>query len=108
VINCPYLFSIKFLDGARAARFGRVLLLTTAMAMAGCNSFGPDSLRGTHPLYNEGSMNEQFLQNVVRLRYREPVFFLDVASVTASLKMDMSASAGATKSTGPALTIPVH
>ncbi|MGZ8219508.1 hypothetical protein [Methylomagnum sp.] len=36
-------------------------------------------------------MNEQFIQNIVRLHYRDPVFFLDVASVTASLRMDMSA-----------------
>lgn len=33
-------------------------------------------------------MNEQFIQNIVRLHYRDPVFFLDVASVTASLQMN--------------------
>ncbi len=64
------------------------------VVIAACNSFGPDGLRATHPLYNEaivGSLNEQFVQNLVRLHYRDPVFFLDVASVTASLKLDMSA-----------------
>jgi hypothetical protein len=62
--------------------------------LAACHSFGPDGLRASHPLYNEaivGSLNEQFVQNLVRLHYRDPVFFLDVASVTASLKLDMSA-----------------
>jgi len=62
--------------------------------MAGCYSFGPDELRATHPLYNAAivdSQNEQFIQNIVRLHYRDPVFFLDVTSVTASLKMDLSA-----------------
>ncbi|MGZ8184615.1 MAG: hypothetical protein ACXWT1_21955 [Methylobacter sp.] len=62
--------------------------------MAGCHSFGPDELRGTYPLYNAAivdSQNEQFMQNIVRLHYRDPVFFLDVTSVTASLKMDLSA-----------------
>ena len=79
---------------ARRSRVGRILLLAIATLLSGCNSFGPDSLRGTHPLYNDaivGSMNEQFVQNVVRLRYRDPVFFLDVANVTATLKLDMSA-----------------
>ena len=71
----------------------QLLLLTVTVVLTACNSFGPDALRGTHPLYNDaivGSMNDQFIQNVVRLHYRDPVFFLDVASVTASLKLDMS------------------
>jgi hypothetical protein len=70
------------------------LLCVLALAQTGCDSFGPDRLRGTHPLYNEaivGSMNEQFVHNVVRLHYRDPAFFLDVANVTATLKLDMSA-----------------
>ena len=71
-----------------------LLLLTMATLMSGCYSFGPDELRGTYPLYNAAivdSQNEQFIQNIVRLHYRDPVFFLDVVSVTASLKMDLSA-----------------
>ena len=71
-----------------------LLLLTIATLMNGCHSFGPDELRGTFPLYNAAivdSQNEQFIQNIVRLHYRDPVFFLDVTSVTASLKMDLSA-----------------
>lgn len=61
--------------------------------MSACYSFGPDGLKGTHPLYNAAiveSLNEQFIQNIVRLHYRDPAFFLDVVSVTASLKMDLA------------------
>lgn len=71
----------------------QLLLLTITTVLTACNSFGPDALRGTHPLYNDaivGSMNEQFIQNVVRLHYRDPSFFLDIASVTASLTLNMS------------------
>ena len=71
-----------------------LLLLTIATLMIGCHSFGPDGLRGTYSLYNAAivdSQNEQFIQNIVRLHYRDPVFFLDVVSVTASLKMDLAA-----------------
>ena len=63
----------------------------------GCHSFGPDYLSGTHPLYNTAivtSMNEQFLLNLVRLRYREPTYFLDVASVAASASLNMNGSVG--------------
>jgi hypothetical protein len=68
--------------------------MTIASLMSGCYSFGPDALKGTQSLYNEAivdSQNEQFIQNIVRLHYRDPVFFLDVVSVTASLKMDLGA-----------------
>jgi hypothetical protein len=71
-----------------------ILLLSIATLISGCHSFGPDELRGTHPLYNAAivdSQNEQFIQNIVRLHYRDPAFFLDVVSVTVSLKMDVSA-----------------
>jgi hypothetical protein len=54
------------------------LLLTVVTLMAGCHSFGPDELRGTYPLYNAAivdSQSEQFIQNIVRLHYRDPVFF---------------------------------
>ena len=65
-----------------------LLLLILAALMTGCYSFGPDEIRGTQPLYNAAiveSQNEQFIQNIVRLHYRDPAFFLDVTSVTASL-----------------------
>jgi hypothetical protein len=70
-----------------------MLILSSAALLTACDSFGPDAIRGTHPLYNDaivGSMNEQFIQNIVRLHYRDPIFFLDVASVTASLKLEVS------------------
>lgn len=64
-----------------------------AILISGCDSFGPDAIRGTHPLYNDaivGSMNEQFIQNIVRLHYRDPIFFLDVSNVAANLKLEVS------------------
>jgi hypothetical protein len=81
------------------SRMYLILFLMISPFMTGCHSFGPDGLRGTYPLYNAAivdSQNEQFLQNIVRLHYRDPVFFLDVTSVTASLKMDLAASTNGT------------
>ena len=67
-------------------------LLVAGSMLGGCHSFGPDSLMGTHPLYNDAinqSINDQFLQNLVRLHYRDPTFFLDVVNVAATLKLNL-------------------
>jgi|CXWL01.1.fsa_nt_gi hypothetical protein len=93
MIECLYWLSVIFLDCVRTALFRWILLLTIATVIAGCNSFGPNALRGTHPLYNDaivGSLNDQFIHNIVRLHYRDPPFYLDVASVTASMKLELS------------------
>jgi len=74
-----------------------ISLLALSAHIAGCSSFGPDGLKGTHPLYNEAinsSINEQFVQNLVRLHYRDPTFFLDVASVAATLKLELTGGLG--------------
>jgi hypothetical protein len=70
-----------------------LLLLSLNLLLTSCNSFGPDSLKGSHPLYNEAindSMNEQFMLNLVRLHYFEPTFFLDVTNVAATMKLDFN------------------
>lgn len=111
----------------------RALLLAAlpATLLQGCQSaFGPESLKRTHPAYNAAitaSVNEQMLQNLVRLRYRDVPFFLEIGSVTATLSVGANAQLNAmeSKSTfmllrqlfdlqagqstvqGPTLTLPV-
>ena len=66
-----------------------------AALLSGCQSaFGPQALERTHPAYNEAiisSINEQMLLNLVRMRYRDVTFFLEVSSVTASLSLGANA-----------------
>ena len=73
-----------------------LLIIASAALLSGCQSaFGPQALARTHPAYNEAiiaSINEQMLQNLVRMRYRDVTFFLEISSVTAS--MSLGASAG--------------
>ena len=67
------------------------------LGLPGCHSFGPDELKGTHPLYNQAindSINEQYLQNLVRIHYHDPTFFLDVTNVAATLKLEMNSELG--------------
>ena len=72
-----------------------LLILASAALLSGCQSaFGPQALARTHPAYNEAiisSMNEQMLQNLVRMRYRDVPFFLEIGSVTASLSLGANA-----------------
>ena len=75
-----------------------------AALLQGCQSaFGPESLERTHPAYNAAitaSVNEQMLQNLVRLRYRDVPFFLEIGSVTATLSVGANAQLGGTVAIG--------
>ncbi len=67
--------------------------------LSGClATFGPQAIERTHPAYNEAiiaSINEQMLQNLVRMRYRDVTFFLEIGSVTTSLSLQASAGVDA-------------
>lgn len=84
----------------------RALLLVAlpAALLQGCQSaFGPESLQRTHPAYNAAitaSVNEQMLQNLVRLRYRDVPFFLEIGSVTATLSVGANAQLGGSVAIG--------
>ena len=74
-----------------------VLLAVVLCVAMGCRAVGPTSLQQTHPQYNHAisrSLDEQFLLNLVRLKYRDNPYFLGVASVTTqqSVESDVSAS----------------
>lgn len=60
----------------------------------GC-SVGPTTLRSNRADYNRAlqqSANEQLLMNLVRLKYREPIMFLEVSSISASHSFAVNAS----------------
>ena len=74
-----------------------VFVVGLLCTVLGCQIVGPASLQQTHPQYNHAisqSMDEQFLLNLVRLKYRDNPFFLEVSSVTSqqSVQGDVSAS----------------
>ena len=75
-----------------------VLLAGTLCLVLGCQNFGPRTLQTTHPQYNHAisrSLDEQFLLNLVRLKYRDNPFFLEVSSVTTQQSIQHEVSAGA-------------
>jgi hypothetical protein len=65
--------------------------------LGGCA--GPEAMRVARTQYNEAihdTAKEQLLLNLVRLKYRESVFFLEVNSVATSYKFDASGTLQAT------------
>lgn len=79
------------------------LVFFIILSMGGCRSIGPKELTGTHSLYNQAiatSLDRELLQNLVRLRYRDNPYFLQVGSVTASLKVETSIGTESELNTG--------
>jgi hypothetical protein len=74
------------------------LLLLLTLTLAGCASIGPGSVTRDRFDYGESlaeSWKRQLLLNIVKMRYAEPLFFMDVGQIVAgySLESDISLSA---------------
>ncbi len=68
--------------------------LILAGAAGGCRQAGPSSLKASRSNYNiviQQTSSEQLLLNLVRLRYRDTPYFMQVASVSTSFDFDASA-----------------
>ena len=67
-----------------------LVVLATCMLAAGCSGgFGPRALKFNRNQYNmamQQTSAQELLLNLVRLRYRDTLLFLQVASLSASLK----------------------
>ncbi len=66
------------------------------IGLTSCHQAGPNAVRTGRTNYNiviQQTSSEQLLLNLVRLRYRDVPFFMEVASVSTSFYFDASASA---------------
>ncbi|HUT61271.1 MAG TPA: hypothetical protein VNA25_25765, partial [Phycisphaerae bacterium] len=82
----------------RNARPTTLAILALCGAVTGCHVTGPASVETGRAAYNvaiQSTNNEQLLLNLVRLKYRDPPYFLEVSSVATSFDFGASASAGA-------------
>lgn len=64
-----------------------------ALLLTGCTSIGPKIAREVQYPYNEaviGSWKEQLLLNLVRLRYRDNPYFLELSSITSAHALDFN------------------
>lgn len=75
----------------------RLLLLLCALNLAGCMSLGPSTLGATQREFNDAllrAQNEQLLLNLLRLRYRDNPYFIEVSGITSQQTLGGSAGLG--------------
>ena len=80
-----------------------VALFSFALLLHGCSGLGPSTLKGNRYNYNttiQRSNDQQLLLNLVRLKYRDTPYFLEVNSVAAQFKFRANANADATAQDG--------
>lgn len=73
------------------------------VAGVGCNTVGPPALEGGRLDYNEviaHTWNEQLLRNLVRLRYRDTLLFLEITGVSTQYSAQYSLGASPSFSSG--------
>ncbi len=72
--------------------------------LPGCqSSFGPQSIDNTRASYNQAiadTSNQQMLLNLVRLKYKDEMFFLKVGSVTSTFTYTSNIGVGSTSNFG--------
>ncbi len=82
-----------------------LLIVIILLGTAGCSGVGHGRLEGERSNYNvaiQRSNDEQLLLNLVRLKYRDTPFFLEVSSVATQFTYSAGASAGGTVQSGVA------
>ena len=77
---------------------GPIAYCLLASVVGGCASQGPSALRGERANYNvvlQKTTEEQLLLNLVRLKYRDTPFFLEVSSISSQFIFGLTAEASA-------------
>ncbi len=77
----------------------RVILIFLVVATTACAKIGPDIIQASGNDYNiaiQRTIDEQLLLNLIRLKYHDTPFFLEVNSVSSQFKLNSEASLSAT------------
>jgi len=75
-----------------------ILAAVALVALAGCASIGPSKLVDTHQGYNDAvqlTQSREMLVNIVRLRFGNPIQFLEVGQINAQFSVGVAAGGGA-------------
>ena len=83
---------------ARGVVYPALFMLVVCFSLSGC-SLGPKALKGNRLDYNisiQKSNNEELLINLVRAKYYEPLFFLQVGSISSSFSYTVNAALAGT------------
>ena len=77
----------------------RIILITSLIILTGCARIGPDLIQASGNDYNiaiQRTIDEQLLLNLIRLKYHDTPFFLEVNSVSSQFKLNTEASVSST------------
>ena len=88
---------------ALCARAVELVACVAVLGLAGCRTLGPARLSGDRFNYNKSlarSSNEQLLLNIVRLRYSEPLHWLEVTSMLSQYSFEASVNANSSTAVG--------
>ena len=75
---------LNYRSGRKGAPGARLIMLAVSLLAAGCATTGPVTVRRDRFNFNDAgaeSTKEQILLNIVRLRYGEPIYFVDIGSM---------------------------
>lgn len=84
------------------------LLIPLALSLGGCAHLGPESIKGNRLDYNmaiQQTNDQELLLNLVRLRYRDRMYFMNVERVVSAMELNRSLGASATLPPGTDATI---
>jgi hypothetical protein len=76
----------------------RFATFNVLISLTGCAAhLGPQSIRSSHRPYNDSvveTLNEQLLLNLVRLKYRDNPYFIEVSSITSQSSFEGTVGVG--------------
>ncbi|CCO24172.1 hypothetical protein [Maridesulfovibrio hydrothermalis] len=81
-----------------------ICIMTTGVMLillAGCAAIGPPRMKKDRINYNlslADSWKRQILLNIIKIRYVEPIFFLDVGEIVTAYSMETGGNVGASRS----------
>lgn len=70
-----------------------IVCMLAVMMLTGCGTLGPSMVQRVQRPYNEAlaySWKEQLLLNLVRLRYRDDPYFIEVTNIASGYNLDLS------------------
>lgn len=71
-----------------------IVVPTLALMLAGCANMGPGTISGNRPAYNaavQQTNDQELLLNLIRIRYRDTLYFTNVERIAATQEFNQSA-----------------
>jgi hypothetical protein len=77
----------------------KAMMIPLILTLSGCAHLGPESIKGNRLDYNvaiQQTNDQELLLNLVRLRYRDRMYFMNVERVVSGMELNRSLGASAT------------